>query len=49
MLKMLIAKNTLTNLIWFILWMEEEDTDTYCDSSEFKVSLYTGGESWGQV
>lgn len=29
--------------------MEKEDTDMYCDSSEFKVSLYTGGQTWGQV
>lgn len=29
--------------------MEREDTDMYCDCSEFKVSLCTGGESWGQV
>lgn len=27
--------------------MEKKDTDTYCDSSEFKVWLYTGVESWG--
>lgn len=27
--------------------MENKDTDMCCDSSEFKVGLYTGGESWG--
>lgn len=29
--------------------MEKGRTAMYCDSSEFKVSLYAGGGSWGQV
>jgi len=29
--------------------MEKEATDIHYKGSEFKVALYTGGESWGQV
>lgn len=49
MLRMLLAKDALTSLDLIYSVNGKGGTDMCCCGSGFKVLLYTGDVSWGQV